>query len=268
MLAGSAAAFGAALTSGCAPHTSTSPPGTPPRAGVDGAGREVEILDGTLESRHWPGRPARWAAAVPTAARGTVIALHGRGGSAADWFDGLDAPGHAARTGLAVAAIDGGDRYWHRRRAGDDTGAMVVRDFLPLLTDRGLPTKKVGFTGLSMGGYGALLLASEVGRARCYGVAAMSSALWTRPGDSAPGAFDDREDFLRHDVFARTAALRALPVGLWCGTADPFIGGNRALAARLPQAKRVFGAGGHDGDYWSATLGPALDWLATFAPGA
>lgn len=227
---------------------------------------EVQTRDGSLASRFWPGREAHWRVAAPTDPRGLVIALHGRGGSADDWFDSLDAAGHAARTRLAVAAIDGGDRYWHGRRAGDDTGAMVRREFVPLLAGQGLPTDRIGLVGLSMGGYGALLLASELGPATVYGVATMSAALWTRPGDSAPGAFDDREDFLAHDVFARTATLRRIPVAMWCGTDDPFISGNRAFAKRLRGAKATFDAGGHDGAYWAGHFGPALDFLAAQAP--
>lgn len=90
----------------------------------------------------------------------------------------------------------------------------------------------------------------------------MSAVLWTRPGDSAPGAFDDREDFLAHDVFARTAQLARIPVALWCGVDDPFIAGNRAFAARLPDARATFDPGGHDAAYWASHVGPALDFLA------
>ena len=133
---------------------------------------------------------------------------------------------------------------------------------MPLLADQGLPTERIGLTGLSMGGYGALLLASELGPAKVYGVATLSAALWTRPGDSAPGAFDDREDFLRYDVFARTETLRRIPVAMWCGTSDPFIAGNRAFARRVPTAKATFDAGGHDTTYWQGRLGqrPRTSW--------
>ncbi len=251
-----------ALTSwaaGCSRTPVDAPNGAEPRVDVD-------ERDGTLTSPFWPGRAAHWRVAAPAEPRGLVIALHGRGGSADDWFDGLDAAGHAGRTRLAVAAIDGGDRYWHKRREGDDTGAMVLREFVPLLAGQGLPTDRIALTGLSMGGYGALLLASELGPAKVYGVATLSAALWTRPGDSAPGAFDDREDFLRHDVFRRTAALRRIPVAMWCGTGDPFISGNRAFARRLPSAKTVFDTGGHDGAYWASHLGPAVDFLTARAP--
>ncbi len=250
------AAAGAALpwVGGCTSTPTASPSLAPTSA--------LEVRHGTLTSRHWPNRPAPWVVAAPERPTGLVIALHGKGGSAADWFDGLGAADHAARTRLAVAAIDGGDRYWHARRAGDDTGAMVLRDFLPLLREQGLPTQRVGLTGLSMGGYGALLLGSHVGSAGCFGVATMSAALWTRSGDSAPGAFDDREDFVRHDAFARTTTLAEIPVALWCGVDDPFIAGNQAFAARLPSAKATFDAGGHDAAYWASHVGPALDFLA------
>ena len=48
---------------------------------------------------------------------------------------GLDEQAVAA--GVALAAVDGGERYWHPRRGGEDTGAMVVEDLLPVLREHG-----------------------------------------------------------------------------------------------------------------------------------
>ncbi len=34
---------------------------------------------------------------------------------------------------LAIASVDGGTTYWHRRQDGEDAGAMVLEEFVPLL---------------------------------------------------------------------------------------------------------------------------------------
>ncbi|HNQ07108.1 MAG TPA: hypothetical protein PKH97_07980, partial [Tetrasphaera sp.] len=78
---------------------------------------------------------------------------------------------------------------------------------------------------------------------------------WIDPGKSAQAAFDDREDFLAHDVFARTDVLSRMPVRLDCGTSDPFIAANRAFAAKLPTAKATFDKGAHTLDYQRRALG-------------
>ena len=104
------------------------------------------------------------------------------------------------------------------------------------------------------------------GRMRSVGASAASSTSTTSsissPGASAAGAFDDREDFLAHDVFARTTDLARMPVSLACGTSDPFIAANRALAAKLPHAMTTFDAGGHDDGYWRPHGIRALEWCA------
>jgi S-formylglutathione hydrolase FrmB len=160
-----------------------------------------------------------------------------------------------------VASVDGGDFYWHARKSGIDPGAMIIQELLPLLAGKGLATERIGLAGWSMGGYGALLLATELGPRRVAGVAAASAALWQSPGDSAPGAFDDSLDFARNDVFVRRPTLARMPVRLDCGRDDPFIVANRAFALGLPSAAATFDDGGHDEQYWSAHAGSQMTWL-------
>lgn len=220
---------------------------------------------GTLRSVHWPGRDVRWRLLVPTgvSAPRLVVALHGYGGNADDYFDSVGIGDHVVRTGLAVATIDGGNSYWHARRDGTDTGAMVMADFVPMLRrDHAVSSRPIGLTGLSMGGYGALWLTESAPPGVVGAVAVMSAALWTSPGASAPGAFDDREDFLAHDVFTRTAALRHSPLRLDCGTSDPFFRADTAFVDRVSRADGHFAPGGHSTDFWHAHVGAQMDHLA------
>jgi poly(3-hydroxybutyrate) depolymerase len=247
-------------------------------------GPEVAVREGTLSSRHWPGHRPRWIVMRPrgVARPPVVVSLHGKGGEASSTFDGLGAQRYIASTGLAVAAIDGGNYYWHARRSestGDDdispdtppcdTGAMVVEDFVPLLGDLGLDVSRLGFVGWSMGGYGALLLAATLGPSKVAAVAPMSAALWTEPGQSAPGAFDDAEDWQRHNVFAQRRRFADIPIRLACGTSDPFYAADREFVRGFPRTERfdvrpVFDPGGHDGAFWSGHVGGQLRFLAEF----
>jgi len=229
----------------------------------------VDQEEGIFSSRFWPGQKVRWRLARPAhqgsvaAPQHLVVALHGHGGNA-DWpFDGVHIERQVVRTGLAVATVDGGDFYWHARRSGIDTGRMVTEELLPLLGGRGLATNRIGLIGWSMGGYGALLMASRLGPSRVAGVVAASAALWQSPGDSAPGAFDNRDDFVRNDVFAARGRLATIPVRLDCGRDDPFIAANRAFARGLPSAAATFDAGAHTEEYWTAHAGVQMSWLAS-----
>ncbi|QKE85993.1 alpha/beta hydrolase [Arthrobacter sp. NEB 688] len=202
-------------------------------------------------------------------ARPPVVVLHGKGGHGEQALDLLHLDDHVAATGLAVAAVDGGNGYWHRRDDGTDSGAMVLDDFLPLVADAYGATDRVAFLGWSMGGYGSLLLAAALGPERVAAVAPLSAALWTSPGASAPGAFDDREDFEAHDVFdtARRRVLRRIPVRMACGRDDSFAAANRAFGEALPSARVAIDAGGHTGDYWREHGGPQLRWIRSVLDG-
>jgi poly(3-hydroxybutyrate) depolymerase len=237
---------------------------------------------GRLTSKHWPGHRANWIVMRP---RGVphppvVVSLHGKDGDARSTFDSLRAQRYIVSTGLAVAAIDGGNYYWHARRSestGDDginsdtppcdTGALVMDDFVPLLGRLGLDISRIGLLGWSMGGYGALLLGATLGRRRVAGIAPMSAALWTEPGLSAPGAFDDAEDWERNNVFAMRDRYADIPIRLACGESDPFYEADKVFVSGFPATPSydvtgVYGPGGHDDTFWSGHVGGQLSFLA------
>lgn len=220
---------------------------------------------GEIAGPTWGGPAALWRVAWPrkTPPRALVVCLHGKGGTADSSFQmGFDA--RAAEHGLAFASVSGGDGYWHRRRDGRDPGRLVLDQLIPLARNySGLgATSRVAFVGWSMGGYGSLLLAGSVRRQQLIGIATLSAALWTSPGATAAGAFDDAEDYAAYDVFAAQRLLPGVPVSMACGVSDPFIAGNRAYAARRPGTVTTFDKGGHDGGYWSSHAGPAMTFLA------
>jgi pimeloyl-ACP methyl ester carboxylesterase len=179
------------------------------------------------------GVTVKWAAAYPpgsaTGAKLPVaVFLHGRHSDHRFGFDQLGLDRFlAAAVGdgvppFVVVTVDGGpDSYWHRRRDGDDPERMLWSELLPALAERGLRTDRVGLHGFSMGGYGALLFA-ERRPERVAAVAVAAPALWPAAEQTAPGAFDGPEDFRRHDVYPRRAALEAVPLRIDCGNDDSF----------------------------------------------
>lgn len=230
-------------------------PATPPLE------TSARLVRGSFDSRARK-TSVGWAIAYPSSHQPgdrlpVLVGLHGRFSTHTNLFGmriGLDRY-LAADPNLrfAIAAADGGDTYWHPRRSGEDAGAMITDEFLPLLADRGLSTERIGLYGFSMGGYGALRLAGLLGPDRVSAVVAISAALFASAADTAPGAFDDAEDFATHDVMGRQAQLDGIPVRVDCGNGDPFKPAVKDYRDGFSADRRPAGgfeAGGHNDDYW------------------
>nr|WP_024448737.1 alpha/beta hydrolase [Mycolicibacterium iranicum] len=225
---------------------------------------------GSFASAARGGATVNWAIARPpgqTSPLRPVILLHGKDSSAATVMSmGVERfLADAVAAGLppfAIAAVDGGNGYWHRRASGDDSGAMVLDEFIPLLAGHALDTSRVAFLGWSMGGYGAMLLGSRLGAARTAAICAVSPALWTSPGAAAPGAFDGAEDYEANSVWG-LRTLDGIPLRIDCGFDDPFVSATEQFIAQLPiPPAGGFSPGGHNAAFWSSQLTPELSWAA------
>ena len=111
-----------------------------------------------------------------------------------------------------------------------------------------------------MGGFGAYDLARLNPGLFCA-VGGHSPALWESADQTASGAFDDAEDFARHDVIAdaraEPAPFTTQPVWLDAGEDNPFRPGDEAFVAALESAGAPLTAnttwpGGHDDGYWNS----------------
>jgi S-formylglutathione hydrolase FrmB len=227
-------------------------------------------VSGSFVSAARGGIPTNWAIARPPNQTGTlrpVIALHGLGGDARQVMDGgvVDGLAQAAQAGIApfaVVSVDGGGSYWHKRSSGEDTSAMVLDELIPMLSAQGLDTSRVAFLGWSMGGYGALLLGARLGPARTAAICAVSPALWTSSGATAPGAFDGADDYASNSVWG-LPALGSIPIRIDCGNSDPFYSATKQFIAQLPNPPAGgFSPGGHDGAFWSSQLPAEITWMA------
>jgi enterochelin esterase-like enzyme len=197
-----------------------------------------------------------------------VIALHGRDGNTGTVMDiGVqDALAQASKAGwppFAVVAVDGGNTYWHRRESGEDSGAMVLTELLPILSVQGLDVSRVAFLGWSMGGYGALKLGAWLGPSRTAAVCAVSPALWTTYMGTDSGAFDSYDDWTRNNVFG-VPVLSAIPVRVDCGTGDRFCPAAQQFVSQLNRRPAGgFWPGGHDESFWQRMLPSELTWVAS-----
>jgi S-formylglutathione hydrolase FrmB len=246
---------------------------SPPQApGPAPAGSAVPTrISGSFISAARGGVLTNWIIALPPGQTGPlrpVIALHGIRGNAHSVMDlgvedGLAELAKAGRPLFAVVSVDGGGSYWHRRANGEDSGAMVLNELIPMLAMKGLDTSRVAFIGWSMGGYGALLLGSRLGPQRTAGICAVSPALYQSFTGSMRGAFDSYDDWTQNTVFGQPA-LSSIPLRVDCGNSDRFAPATHQFIAQLHRPPSGgFSAGGHDVTYWRQQLPGELAWLAS-----
>src|SRR4051794_1159624 len=236
---------------------------------VDTRGADARHI--TIKSRfaHRSLRVTLVQPAGATAGRPLLVFLHGRGDKGEDsnvndeFFRALSALGDRAP---AVVFPNGGNHgYWHDRR-GAKWARYVLDEVIPRAVKelKADPTR-VAIGGISMGGFGALDIA-RLHPHRFCAVGAHSPALWNTAGETAPGAFDDAQDFARHDVLASArrnpGLFSTIPVWLDAGRSDPFLPGDRALDAALTSVRLRTYPGAHEGSYWRAHFGAYLRFYA------
>jgi len=167
---------------------------------------------------------------------------------------------------MAMVTVDGGNGYWYPH-PGDDPMAMVTGELIPLCRRLGLgrPPRRIGMMGISMGGYGALLLA-EKHPYLVAAVAAISPAIWTSYAQARTanqGAYASAAAFAANDAVTHAPALARIPVRVASGYADPFFPGVQALARALPAAAVIdLTKGCHTGAFFAAQQPPSLAFLA------
>jgi S-formylglutathione hydrolase FrmB len=147
-----------------------------------------------------------------------------------------------------VVLANGGDHSYYHDRADGRWGSYILGEVIPEAVRRfELDPRRMAIGGFSMGGFGAF----DLGRfQRFCAIGGHSAALWRNGGETPAGAFDDAEDFARHDVIGAARANPRLYRGarIWIdvGTADPFRSADTELAGLLPNTRFRLWRGDHD----------------------
>ena len=122
-----------------------------------------------------------------------------------------------------------------------------------------------GIMGISMGGYGALLLAEKHPHLFAA-VAAISPAVWTsyqQAKDANAGAYASAAAFAGGNVITHAAALAACQCGSQREMTTPSTPVSRPSHAALPAGADVsFGKGCHTGSFFVEQEPPSLAFLA------
>lgn len=202
-----------------------------------------------------------------------VVMLHGEGRDHAGVLSAMTLPqAPALRINgrplppVAMVAADGGRGYWNPH-PGDNPMGMVIDELIPLCQRLGLgqPPHRIATMGISMGGYGAILLAEKFPRL-ISAVAAIGPAVWTSYQQAQAvnrQAYASAADFAANDVVTHAAALAGKPVRVASGLDDPFQPGVAVLARALPKSATVImSAGCHTGPFFTQQEPPSLAFLA------
>ncbi len=186
--------------------------------------------------------------------RPLLVLLHGRGMEPEQllWEELYDELERLGERAPALLLVDGGESSYYHDRRDFAWGSHTLRAVDA--AERKLKTNgRVAIGGISMGGFGAFDLAR---RREFCAVGGHSPALFRSGGETPAGAFDDAEDFERHDVLgAARAGERFRGARLWLdvGRDDPFHGTTLELS-RITGARTYVWPGGHDTRYWRAHM--------------
>lgn len=180
-----------------------------------------------------------------------VVVMHGSSASAADFraFGLGRFLTRAVQRGappFVLAGTDDGPSGWLPEGTVDPR-RMLTEELPGWLEDRGFDAGQRAVWGWSRGGYGALSLVE-------------AKPEWARAAALFSPAVSKGDD-----LFAGLDAFRDLPLGIWCGTDDPFYPAVRELVSELPHRPEVvtFAEGAHTRIFWNDHTLAAFTWLAS-----
>jgi S-formylglutathione hydrolase FrmB len=194
--------------------------------------------------------------------------LHGLSHDSTDWLLNTSLGRYHDGKNLIVVMPDGSKSFYVNMVHGLNYYDYIAGE-LPEYIENMLPAirKREGrfVAGLSMGGYGAFLIA--LSKPNRYKAAASFSGVLdiaetVGRSSNAARLFGDKPDFRKHDLFAlakKAARLKVKPaLYQWCGTEDPLYDENvkfRELAKTLNlEYEYAEGPGGHTWACWDEQI--------------
>lgn len=210
--------------------------------------------------------------------------LHGMSDDHSIWARRTSIERYASETGLAVI-MPAANVSWYQDMVTGPAYGTFLREELPTIAQSFFPlsTKRQDnfVAGLSMGGYGAFLLAlsqperfaaaaSLSGALDVAGIAGGRDARFRQVMTAAFGPADKIAGGTS-DLFALSKKLsrsgfKIPALYACCGTADALLAGNRLFAAHakklsLPFVYEEHEGPGHNWDYWDTQIRRVLEWL-------
>ena len=211
---------------------------------------------------------------VPTENLPMSILLHGRGGTARTASPGgmaevlVSAVSRGQVPPFGFVAVDGDDHYWHENVPGDNPMAMLLEEVPRWLSERGYGAP-FACTGVSMGGFGALLYARRRHERRepARAIAAIAPALLTDWAEmSKRNAFTDQHHWASLDPLKNLDKLGTAPIGVWAGDRDTFITGTRRFIANTKPAIASITPGGHNDALYRRVVPDVIRFLGKRIP--
>jgi pimeloyl-ACP methyl ester carboxylesterase len=216
-----------------------------------------------------------WALAMPRTGRRKglplVLALPGEGGQASDFATKIGIPGFATAVGLRACFVSPGDVgsiYYHPRTDGTNYFRFMTEELIPMVERRfavGGSRSNRAVYGLSMGGFGSLLVAQRRPDLVC---AAVGSSPAVFPSYDAaitghPATFDSAADWQEWGLWNQTGSMGEVRVRIDCGNEDPFGPTASDLLTRIRGAVGNVGSGRHDDAFWRTNATEQLRFLAS-----
>jgi S-formylglutathione hydrolase FrmB len=205
----------------------------------------------------------------PDEALPLILALPGEGGHDADFNRYVGLPGYASAAGVRACFVSPGDvnsTYYHPRADGTNMFACLVDELIPLVEQRhqvGGSRNRRATYGVSMGGFGALLIAQQRPDLIC---ATVGSSPAVFPSYHAaitghPHTFDSEADWEQWGVWTHASSMGGVPVRIDCGQSDPFASTARSLIQRIPGAVGEISSGCHQRSFWRRKVSAQLKFL-------
>jgi S-formylglutathione hydrolase FrmB len=288
VLVAGASGLGAAVLAAAATAATATLPPSPPLRRTAGTTTPETAPDLTTVERVWSQARHTQVELVTilpsrTSARPLPVSLllhgfHGRARSAAPTGTLTELSGQVTRHAVpafGLVAVDGGDSYWHENHPADDPMAMLLEEVPQWLRRRGLGGTgglaglPFACTGVSMGGFGALLYARRRAERRrpLDALALLAPALMTSWSDmSRRNAFHGPAEWASMDPLLHPGATQAVATGVWCGSEDQFVTGVRRFITETHPAVAYTAHGGHGDTFNRTVVGDVIGFLGEHVP--